>query len=92
MTDSSCAHIAGVTTVKHPQRRECDECVKTGRRCVLLVPETSFQSGEAIWTESSYKYQPDEVVAMPRRAGFSALAQWTADGCGLTLATVTEHR
>ena len=36
MTDQSCAHIAAVTTVKHPKRRECEECVKIGASWVHL--------------------------------------------------------
>jgi len=32
--------------------------------------------GEMIWTESSYKYQPQEIVAMLERAGFRIRAQW----------------
>lgn len=28
MADDSCAHIAAITTVKHPKRRVCEECVK----------------------------------------------------------------
>jgi len=51
--------------------------------------EIEFQPGEAIWTESSYKYRSDEVLAMLDRAGFAALNQWTADGFALTLAAVT---
>jgi len=30
MSDAKCAHLSAVTTVKHPKRRECEECVKTG--------------------------------------------------------------
>ena len=36
MTDPSCVHIAAVTTVKQPKRRECEECVKIGARWVHL--------------------------------------------------------
>ncbi len=32
--------------------------------------------GETIWTESSYKYDPPEIVSMLERAGFSVRAQW----------------
>ena len=28
MADDSCAHIAAITTVKHPKRRVCEGCVK----------------------------------------------------------------
>ncbi len=48
--------------------------------------DITFQPGETIWTESSYKYQHAGVLEMLHRAGFSALDQWTADGFALTLA------
>jgi len=35
-----------------------------------------FSEGETIWTESSYRYEKDEVPAMAARAGFDCLAQW----------------
>jgi hypothetical protein len=31
-----CAHIAEITNVRHPAKRECDECVKMGSRWVHL--------------------------------------------------------
>ena len=36
----------------------------------------TFQAGEWIWTESSYKYRSDEVVAMVEEAGFHCHEQW----------------
>jgi L-histidine Nalpha-methyltransferase len=36
----------------------------------------TFQEGETIWTESSHKYQPAEVVAMAERTGFRCDGQW----------------
>jgi dimethylhistidine N-methyltransferase len=36
----------------------------------------SFDKGESIWTESSYKYEPTDIVAMGMRAGFTSRAQW----------------
>jgi L-histidine N-alpha-methyltransferase len=44
--------------------------------------------GETIWTESSYKYRPDEIESMLLRAGFGLRAQWfdAAAGFALTLA------
>jgi uncharacterized UBP type Zn finger protein len=36
MADKACAHIDAITTVKHPKRRECAECVKTGAEWVHL--------------------------------------------------------
>jgi dimethylhistidine N-methyltransferase len=49
--------------------------------------EVAFQEGETIWTESSYKYRPDEVIRMLERAGFQRVEQWIdeADGFALTL-------
>ena len=35
-----------------------------------------FAAGEWIWTESSYKYRADEVVAMVEEAGFHCHEQW----------------
>ncbi len=35
-----------------------------------------FARGERIWTESSYKYDPDEVVRMGADAGFRLHQQW----------------
>ena len=32
--------------------------------------------GERIWTESSYKYRPNDIVAMLQTAGFRLAAQW----------------
>jgi dimethylhistidine N-methyltransferase len=36
----------------------------------------SFDAGEPIWTESSYKYRADEVVGMVEEEGFHCHAQW----------------
>ena len=35
-TDGACPHIRSISTVKHPARRQCDECVKTGSQWVHL--------------------------------------------------------
>ena len=35
-----------------------------------------FAEGETIWTESSHKYRPDDVVDLAARAGFAYGAQW----------------
>jgi len=44
--------------------------------------------GEMIWTESSYKYEPDRIVSMLERSGFRVRAQWIdgVDHFALTLA------
>jgi L-histidine N-alpha-methyltransferase len=53
--------------------------------------EVTFEEGETIWTESSYKYQPDAVVQMLERAGFQCVEQWVdaADGFALTLVSAS---
>ena len=51
-------------------RAEQTVCIPAAGCCVR------FDAGEAIWTESSYKYRPDDVVELGRRAGFARGAQW----------------
>ena len=36
MSDQSCVHITAIASVKHPKRRECQECVKIGGTWVHL--------------------------------------------------------
>jgi hypothetical protein len=36
MSNEPCEHISAVTTVKHPVKRQCDECMKTGSRWLHL--------------------------------------------------------
>jgi dimethylhistidine N-methyltransferase len=56
----------------------------------VLIPaahlDIQFHAGETIWTESSYKYRPDDLDLLLDRAGFGITARWTADGFALTLA------
>jgi len=50
--------------------------------------ELDMEAGESIWTESSYKYRPDEVVGMLEPAGFRLLEQWTDARPGFALTLV----
>jgi dimethylhistidine N-methyltransferase len=50
--------------------------------------EVTFEAGETIWTESSYKYRPADVVQMLERSGFRHLAQWIDDDGGFALTLV----
>ena len=63
------------------------------RRQRVRIPEASldisFEAGETIWTESSYKYRRDEVTSLLNRAGFATAGQWMDDGFQLTLAEAT---
>ena len=36
----------------------------------------SFVAGESIWTESSYKFEPEELAALAARAGFRCEQEW----------------
>jgi uncharacterized SAM-dependent methyltransferase len=38
--------------------------------------DLSFEAGETIWTESSYKFEPDGLRSLVRRAGFSVRELW----------------
>jgi dimethylhistidine N-methyltransferase len=50
------------------------------RRQTVRIPAAGIrlelQASETIWTESSYKYEPPEIVRMIERSGFEATAQW----------------
>ena len=50
--------------------------------------DVAFEEGETIWTESSYKYHPEDVVRMLERAGFKAAEQWVSDTDGFALTLV----
>jgi len=36
MSAQTCSHLQTIESIKHPKRRECDECVKTGSEWVHL--------------------------------------------------------
>jgi L-histidine N-alpha-methyltransferase len=46
----------------------------------ITIREAGFRfylrEGETIWTESSHKYNPDEVIRMGARTGFRCAQQW----------------
>jgi dimethylhistidine N-methyltransferase len=48
--------------------------------------DITFDAGEAIWTESSYKYRADDLAPLLARAGFRVAGQWREAGFALTLA------
>jgi len=52
--------------------------------------DLTIDAGEAIWTESSYKYRAAEIVSMLQGAGFREIDQWIdqSDGFALTLVDV----
>jgi L-histidine Nalpha-methyltransferase len=50
--------------------------------------DLDLEAGEAIWTESSYKYTPEGLVTQLEHSGFERVAQWIDDDArfALTLA------
>ncbi len=66
--------------------------LRSRRRQDISIREAAMDfvmaEGETIWTESSYKYEPPEIVSMLERSGFGVRAQWidAADRFALTLA------
>lgn len=48
--------------------------------------DVTFEAGESIWTESSYKYRLGDLAPMLDRAGFRVTGQWPESGFALTLA------
>jgi L-histidine Nalpha-methyltransferase len=62
--------------------------VSNGRQRVRVPAsdvDLSFEPGETIWTESSYKYRTSDIVPMVARAGFAVIEQWSASHYALTL-------
>src|SRR4029453_1373687 len=51
-------------------------CIEQRVRVSAAGPIVDFGRGERIWTESSYKYDPDGIVEMGAEAGFAARDQW----------------
>ena len=45
----------------------------------------TLEAGESIWTESSYKYEPDGIRALVEAAGFAQRAQWIEDDARFAL-------
>jgi L-histidine Nalpha-methyltransferase len=44
-----------------------------------------FAGAEHIWTESSYKYEPDQIERMGEEAGFVLRAQWIEESARFAL-------
>jgi L-histidine Nalpha-methyltransferase len=60
--------------------RRVEMHLRSTARQRVTIQRASFRfylgEGETIWTESSHKYDRDEVVAMGQRAGFRSVGQW----------------
>ncbi len=49
----------------------------------------SFEPGERIWTESSYKYEPDQIECMAVDTGFAVRDQWIDTDARFALSLMT---
>jgi len=62
--------------------------VSTRRQTVHIAAADlllELESGEAIWTESSYKYEPGEILEAGMAAGFTSGDQWIDEGARFAL-------
>jgi L-histidine Nalpha-methyltransferase len=84
------AHGFTHRAVWNPEMSRVEMHLVSIRRQHVRVPASdlamTFEAGETIWTESSYKYGADEVRNMLDRAGFNVIEQWTKDAFALTFA------
>jgi uncharacterized SAM-dependent methyltransferase len=59
------------------------------RRQVIEIPRArcrvTFDRGESIWTESSYKFEPYGLVQLGARAGLVMEQQWVDGSAGFAL-------
>jgi uncharacterized SAM-dependent methyltransferase len=60
------------------QRIEMHLVSRTAQTVSVAAPglSVSFARGEHIWTESSYKYEPEQVERMGAETGFALRDQW----------------
>lgn len=77
--DFDLKHFEHVAKINH-EARSVEMHLRSMRRQTVNFPAADlvveFQEGETIWTESSHKYSPREVVAMASATGFRCDAQW----------------
>lgn len=62
-----------------PEQRVEMHLVSTRRQHVTIPAAdlvVQFAAREHIWTESSYKYEPEQITRMGAQAGFDAVRQW----------------
>jgi dimethylhistidine N-methyltransferase len=81
------AHVA----VWNAAARRVEMHLESRRAQVARVDgrEFAFAAGERIWTESSYKYDPADIVRMGERAGFAAGEQWIDGDARFALTLLT---
>ncbi|HEY2431303.1 MAG TPA: L-histidine N(alpha)-methyltransferase [Vicinamibacterales bacterium] len=68
------AHVAVWNRREHRVEMHLES--RRDQRVTIDGWSVAFAIGERIWTESSYKYAPDQIVEMGARAGFGITEQW----------------
>ena len=58
-------------------------------RIAAAGPTVHFARDERIWTESSYKYQPDQIARMGIETGFALRDQWIEPSARFALSLMT---
>ncbi|MFZ0417919.1 MAG: L-histidine N(alpha)-methyltransferase [Candidatus Sulfotelmatobacter sp.] len=80
--DFDLAHFEHVARINH-QTRSVEMHLRSMRRQTVRIPgadlAVEFLEDETIWTESSHKYSPEDVLQMARTAGFRCDVQWIDD-------------
>jgi dimethylhistidine N-methyltransferase len=74
-------------------RQRIEMHLVSGRDQQVRIPaaglRVSFRLGEWIWTESSYKYTPEQIVDMGADASFAATEQWLDEDAKFALTLLT---
>jgi L-histidine N-alpha-methyltransferase len=77
--DFDLAQFEHVARINH-DARSVEMHLRSRCRQTVSIPAAElvveFLEGETIWTESSHKYSPQEVLSMAHTAGFRCDAQW----------------
>ncbi len=77
--DFDLAHFEHVARINH-NFRSVEMHLRSLRNQTVHIPaaelSVQFLEGETIWTESSHKYSPEEVLQMAAATGFRCEAQW----------------
>jgi len=73
-------NAAAMRVEMHLTARERQRVLIPGAAC-----ELSLEAGEGIWTESSYKYEPEQIVTLARTSGFRCEFQLLAAEQGFAL-------
>lgn len=70
----------GHRAVWDPLERRVEMHLVSRRDQQVVIPRADFvlslKAGETIWTESSYKYEPGEVIRLLAGVGFRSAGQW----------------